>query len=382
MAAKNRNLFRVTRLLILNLPKFFKFFSRFRTPSKRLLIIKTDAIGDYILFRNFLEIVKSSPLYSGYRIDLLGNLLWQDIALKYDSGYVNEFIFINAEALNDAPLKVFKLAYRLFVNNYEAVLQPTYSRTFITDGLAAFTAAKQITGFEGDTERIPLKYKTKTDKFYTQLLKLPDDAFFEFDRFVFFFKSVLKQPISILAPFISVEKTSPGGIVIFPGSGVLKRSWEPGKFLDLLKLLLANTSKFIYLAGGPSETELCRYLADNLPRGRIYNLAGKTSLSELITLIGNADLVISNETSAVHIAAATKTKSICLLGGGHFGRFAPYPGRAENNPLCVYEKMDCYNCNWNCKFAYEEGVAFPCVSAISVARVWQHAAQLLSANRL
>lgn len=105
MLIENRNLFRLTRFVLLKFPAIFKFFAKFRRQQKRLLIIKTDAIGDYILFRNFIEVVKRSDLYRDYEIDLLGNVLWQDIALKYDQPYIENFIFIKANALYGSPLK-------------------------------------------------------------------------------------------------------------------------------------------------------------------------------------------------------------------------------------------------------------------------------------
>src|SRR3982751_602647 len=114
MFNKDRNLFRLTRFLLLKLPLLFRFFAKFRKAEKRLLIIKTDAIGDYILFRNFIEVVKSSETYKDYQVDLLGNTLWQDIALKYDASYINQFIFIKAGPMFTQPIKVFKLAWRLF----------------------------------------------------------------------------------------------------------------------------------------------------------------------------------------------------------------------------------------------------------------------------
>src|ERR1700709_434902 len=98
MIIKNRNLFRITRFLILCLPPIFRSLAQLRTPGKRLLIIKTDAIGDYILFRNFIEIIRNSVLYKDYEIDLLGNPRWRDTAEKYDGQYVNRFIFIDSDA--------------------------------------------------------------------------------------------------------------------------------------------------------------------------------------------------------------------------------------------------------------------------------------------
>jgi len=74
---------------------------------------------------------------------------------------------------------------------------------------------------------------------------------------------------------------------------------------------------------------------------------------------------------------ATQTKAVCILGGGHFGRFAPYPGHLTNKPTCIFEKMDCYNCNWDCKFKTAENIPYPCISGVSLDKVWQTVLQLL-----
>src|ERR1700730_15679538 len=105
----NRNLFRLSRFVLLKVPYVFRFLARFRSPKKRLLIIKADAIGDYILFRNFIELVKKSGKFKDHRIDLVGNKLWQDIALTYDREFIDNFIFLNLNEPYTAPLQTLKL---------------------------------------------------------------------------------------------------------------------------------------------------------------------------------------------------------------------------------------------------------------------------------
>jgi len=377
MIIKNRNLFRITRFIIFKVSKLFQLFASFRRPQKRLLIIKTDAIGDYIVFRNFIEVIKHSEKFKNYQVDLLGNSLWQDMALKYEAEYIGNFYFINQYKLYEAPLTLLNLAWRLFRNNYQIVLQPSSTRLLITDGLAALTAAKQIIGFESNTEGILPKYKEKTDKFYTTRLILPPNIYFEFERSKFFFGQFLMETIALNTFSIPVEKKESSGIVIFPGAGIANRSWQKEDFLALLKLIQQYTQQQIYLAGGPGDLPIGEYLSENMPSQRLTNLIGKTSLPQLIELIGNATLVVANETSAIHIAAATKTPSVCILGGGHFERFAPYPEYFEYAPVCVFEKMDCYYCNWNCIYKPAATENFPCIGKISVQSVWQAVLPLL-----
>ena len=374
---KNRNLFRITRFVLFNISKLFKLLAKFRKGQKRVLIIKTDAIGDYVLFRNYIEILRRNEKYKTYRIDLLGNPLWAEVALKYDSSFIENFYFTAPDELYESPLQLLKLGWQLFKNNYEIVLQPAYRRRFITDGLAALSAAKEIIGFDNYPEDMPVNYKIKADKFYTRLLMLPSSVSFEFYRTRFFFESVLNCNINIHTPALGFRTTEKKRIIIFPGAGIEKRRWEPEKFLALIKLILQHASEPIYLAGSHAEIPIGEYLLKNLPPRSVNNLIGKTSLPQLIELIGNATLVVSNETSAVHIAAATNTKVVAIFGGGHFNRFAPYPDDIADGPLCVFDQMECYGCNWNCKYQLPENGPFPCISAVTIEQVWNTVLQHL-----
>ncbi|TSJ44250.1 glycosyltransferase family 9 protein [Mucilaginibacter corticis] len=378
MDIQNRKLFRLTRFVLLKLPAFFRFLAKFRKTKKRLLLIKTDAIGDYILFRNFIEILKRSEKYKDYQIDLLGNTIWRDLTETYDSQFLNAAYFINPRSFYEAPLKTLKQGWQLFTNNYEVVLQPTYTRLFITDGFAALTAAKQIIGYESDNEGIVPRYKKKTDKFYTQLLPLPADSYFEFNRNVHFFQTVLGEKIYLTSPQIKTDAVAKNGIAILPGAGAFKRGWENDKFLQLIKRLLQQTKQPVYLIGGPAEVKAGDYIMQNLPAGSIDNRINKTSLPQLIELIGGSGLLIANETSAIHMAVATQTPSVCILGGGHFERFAPYPAGTANAPICIYDKMPCYHCNWLCIYKTESHDPFPCISNVGLENVWQATLPLLT----
>ena len=323
MAVKNRNLFRLTRLILLKFPYLFQLLAKFKKPEKKILLIKTDAIGDYILFRNFLEEVKKAPQYQDYQIDLLGNLIWQEIATFYDNNYVSHFYFIKAEDLYHQPLKVLKLGWKLFNQNYALVLQPSYTRTFINDGLAALTASKQIIGFEGDFEGISPQIKKKTDLFYTQKLKLPATSYFEFDRTRFFFETILQKQITLKGPFLPVKTSTQNYIAFCLGAGNLKRIWELEKFMALAQLILQHTNYTIFLLGEANACDDASFIHKNLSSDRIQNLVQKTTLLAFINFIAQSALVICNESSAVHIAAACGKKAVSVLGGGHFDRFAP-----------------------------------------------------------
>jgi ADP-heptose:LPS heptosyltransferase len=113
----------------------------------------------------------------------------------------------------------------------------------------------------------------------------------------------------------------------------------------------------------------------------MHDVVCRTTLPQLLEVIRNAELLITNDSAPVHLAAAASTPSICILGGGHFGRFLPYA--TENEPtsptpvIATYE-MDCYNCRWHCKFDIADGQATPCIANIAVLNVYEACCNLLT----
>jgi ADP-heptose:LPS heptosyltransferase len=139
----------------------------------------------------------------------------------------------------------------------------------------------------------------------------------------------------------------------------------------LIDKICAHTGWTAALCGSRAEYQLCAGIGALTSR-RVINLAGKSSLSELVEIIRMAELLVGNETSAIHISSAVGTPSICLLGGGHFGRFVPYEfddGQSGVAPVPAFHKMDCFGCNWQCTQRYAPGDAVPCIAGIEVEQV-------------
>ena len=93
----------------------------------------------------------------------------------------------------------------------------------------------------------------------------------------------------------------------------------------------------------------------------------------MIEIIRGASLLVANDSASIHIAAATGTRSVCILGGGHFGRFLPYQPefkvRGDQEPIAVFHPMDCYGCRWRCQYSLGSHEAVPCISGVEVAQV-------------
>ena len=61
---------------------------------KNVLIVRLDAIGDYILWRNVLAFIRHSAAYRSSRITVLGNPAWRSLAEGFDAALADEWIWV------------------------------------------------------------------------------------------------------------------------------------------------------------------------------------------------------------------------------------------------------------------------------------------------
>lgn len=157
--------------------------------------------------------------------------------------------------------------------------------------------------------------------------------------------------------------------VIVPGSGWVGRSWPIEKWTKLCQLI-SKESKMKGIVLG-SKAEISLGLKISSANKLIVDLVGKTSIKEMAEVISKANFIISNETSAIHLAMQLNIPSICILGGGHYGQFLPIPAGIEINtpPILVNHLMPCYGCNWKCPYQHSVTESVKCISNIDVDEV-------------
>lgn len=131
-------------------------------------------------------------------------------------------------------------------------------------------------------------------------------------------------------------------IIINPNASDLRleRRWGSDKFKELiLKLVAHYPSKEILVVGSKDERPYSEVTVEGIDHPNVKNIAGKTSIDELITLIHNATLVITNDTGPMHIAFACKTPTVCL-----FGPCSPDQYGGNDYTTVIYKKVFCSPC--------------------------------------
>jgi len=360
---------------------------RIQKPSNTILIIRIDAIGDSIIWLD--QAKEYRKAYPDHKLVLLHNKAWTDIAERLP--YFDECIpFDRTKVCNIEYYKT--LISTLNKYTYERVYSPVFSRDFITvDWIVHNVNANEKIGYEGDYQnnygalannlyyrRHSNKYDLKAiaDSWYTKLVPNDKSCIMELQRNAHFVRQTLNHEFKSNLPTIPFELLKSDLIpaskyaVLVLGAGVAQRMWAIPNFVHIVQNLPYS---YIVLCGSENEQYLSESFTNEYKGDKkILNLTGKTNLIELTSIISNASLIITNETSSSHIAVATRTPSVCLLGGGHYGRFHPYKVENINEddkkflPVVVTARdKSCFNCNWICKFPLQNK-RWRCIDDIKV----------------
>ena len=80
--------------------------------------------------------------------------------------------------------------------------------------------------------------------------------------------------------------------------------------------------------GGPGEQALAAPVLEALPVDRRVDLVGNRDLLTVAELLARCDLVVSNDSGLMHLAAATGAPTLGLFGPSRVEHYAPWGPRA------------------------------------------------------
>ncbi|MFT5733985.1 MAG: heptosyltransferase-1 [Planctomycetota bacterium] len=125
------------------------------------------------------------------------------------------------------------------------------------------------------------------------------------------------------AEFLSGACAGAAPILLNIGASKPEKQWPGDSFRDLeLGLQNGFPSIPIVITGGPSDVELGQLLHGAVPTW--HQLAGETSLTQLLSLIRRSRGVITGDTGAMHMAAALGVPTVALFGPSDPIRTGPF----------------------------------------------------------
>jgi ADP-heptose:LPS heptosyltransferase len=134
------------------------------------------------------------------------------------------------------------------------------------------------------------------------------------------------------------------------------KMYPPELMEKVLELLSANYEIYLF-GGGKNEKELCEKWQEKF--NNVHSLVGKYSLTEELTFISDLDVMLSMDSSGMHLASLCKVPCVSIWGATHpYAGFVGF-GQEDNpqiqldlpcRPCSVYGDKDCklgdYRCLW------------------------------------
>jgi heptosyltransferase-2 len=127
-------------------------------------------------------------------------------------------------------------------------------------------------------------------------------------------------------------------VALSPGSQWETKRWTKEGFIEVARQMI-NLGHKVVLVGAPNEKPLCAEIAKQLPD--CVDLCGQTTVYELAQLLKAVNLLVCNDSGAMHVATAVGTPVV-----GVFGPTVPSQGYSpwSKQAKVVEAKIGCRPC--------------------------------------
>jgi lipopolysaccharide heptosyltransferase I len=292
-------------------------------PPKRILVLKPSALGD---------IVHALPVLSLLRDRFpAASISWLVVpafaSLLQDHPHIDEVILFErkryAGALRDpsAAGGIVSLARALRERSFDLAID--LQGLFRTGWLSLQTRAPVRVGFSYARELAWVGY--------THTLDTPTRERHAIERYLDVAEALgcgrgpVRYEFGVTAADRDVVAAMLGTrdpiAVLLPGTNWPTKRWPADRFAALAAPLRERFGLTPVLAGGSDAKELSEAMGD---LDGVIDLAGRTSLRQLVALLERASVVITNDSGPMHIAAALRRPMVALFGPTNPVRTGPH----------------------------------------------------------
>ena len=343
----------------------------------RAVLVRLDAIGDFILWLAAARSLTQELRNQGAEIVLLANAAWADWAETLD--IADEVWALDAKRFRRNLVYRALWLRKLAGARFDIAIHPAPTRVFrLGDAIVNATRANERLGFSA-AKRDHLALRLLSEHWYTRRIDAPEPEWPELLTNARFVSQLFHNDFKPALADLSAEKSACAvSAVLCPSASWNGKRWPRRHFIELGKRLV-QAGRQVLVVGAITDNSLLQGIAESI--GTNARPIACRDLSDLLTLCREAAIVISNDSAALHLAAAAGARTVCVAGGGHPGRFVPYPesvGLPGPRPVVVTKPMQCFGCGWTCIYPPALDGAMRCLSDISVDEVWSQTEPLLA----
>lgn len=186
------------------------------------------------------------------------------------------------------------------------------------------------------------------------------------------------MPISPSSETRVAEMLRQGGIkdsdlivVINPGASCASKRWRVENFARVANDLAEKYGARIIVISGSADKQFADALAYSV-KGGALNLAGKTSVGDLASVLKRCRLFISNDSGPVHIGCAVGAPVIVIFGRGDRGLSPKRWGPSGERGVVLHKSAGCDIC-----YAHNCKTGFRCLDSIKPEEVLAAAGEIL-----
>ena len=298
----------------------------------RILIIHTAFIGDIVLSTPLIKKIKDTYPDS----DITYVTTPSGEAILKNNPHLNNIIVYDKRGEHKGISGVWQLGKRLRYENFNMVITPhRYLRSSILSWLSRSPIRK---GYDIASGSCLFTEKIKYDRTKHEVEKLlsfvaPENKKrYEIELYPGE-KEKMKGDNLWKENLLEDKKV----VVLAPGSKWFTKQWPVEYFNKLAKSLKKLSNVRLIVVGGKDEINL------PIEKENIIDMRGKTSLLELADILSRADVVVTNDSSPIHIASAFKKPRIFALFGPTIEKFGFFPW-SLNSKVFQVDGLKCRPC--------------------------------------
>ncbi len=335
---------------------------------KKLLVCRTDRIGDFILSLPFIEAIKRN--YPQVKLDVLISPVLEPL-IEFVKG-VDDYIIYDKIELKRSWKSFFSLSKQLKRRNYDVAiaLNPNLRLHFLLylSGIPVrYGWAVKLGRLFLTDSLVHTKHKGIMHESQYNMLFLPFIGINNWDR---------PRP-KLFLPEPPTRFFDEVTIAIHPNASCPSKRWPKEKFLQLVRELIGRNFGIVFIGDNftwPIVSWILKQISD-AEKKLVKNLVG-SSLRDSVLAISGCDILVSNDSGPVHIASALGVPSVVIFGRNDPG-LSPNRWKPLDPYSCYIHKAYCANC-----LAHKCNNDFACLKAISVEEVMQLVERVLVEVRL
>ena len=340
-----------------------------------LILPRLDGIGDFWLWLPFVHTLQKT--FPERRTHLIANALWTELAR--DTTLFDRITPLYPHKLLRDPAYRRKVWTAIREAPSGILLNTTPRRRIaVEDSIAWFYPASHRVGVAPADAYDALESSYLREwldkRLYTDIIP-PSTALHEWSRYDEYARAMhmpkldlgIYENVRNRLKAISSCTSETDYLVVLPGASVPYKTIPHTLMKRLLEEVYARTRLPLFILGGKGESPQAHLLRQYLPGVPMKDLTGRLSLTQALMYIEGSVGVIGVDTGLVHVAVSWGKPTLVLMGGGHWGRFFPYPPGFPHQPFILHHFMPCYGCGWFCQYTLSRDKPYPCMTALAQA---------------